>query len=237
MKLLENSTKELHTLTDINPQSSYIESEKNPKDPIEDAFNHLRSLLTFQTSLKKSSRHLSDIGDADQPSNPKSNQDFSPLSSHRKKSPEVIRNISNNSEKSIKERNKSARSKKRIEGVQNQTEVVSSVRYRGNWNAASEIGSLLNSSLHHHRKSETPASISQTTPSRSRSKDRKKKTKKNPKSPSRFDLSIKPKAKLRKSMPSNSKPKKPKAKPKEEVGYTSKCSFKRSKRPSTSPSR
>jgi len=52
MKLLESSTKELQTLTDINPQSSLSELETDTKDPIEDAFTHLRSLLTFQTALK-----------------------------------------------------------------------------------------------------------------------------------------------------------------------------------------
>lgn len=57
MKLLENSTKELQTLTDINPQSCLTELENDNKDPIEDAFNHLRSLLTFQTALKRSAAY------------------------------------------------------------------------------------------------------------------------------------------------------------------------------------
>ena len=52
MKLLENSTKELQTLTDINPQSWLNDLNNDTKDPIEDAFAHLRSLLTFQTTLK-----------------------------------------------------------------------------------------------------------------------------------------------------------------------------------------
>lgn len=52
MKLLENSTKELQTLTDINPQSWLNDLNNDNKDPIEDAFAHLRSLLTFQTTLK-----------------------------------------------------------------------------------------------------------------------------------------------------------------------------------------
>lgn len=54
MKLLENSIKEVQTLTDINPQSCLTEIENKSKDPIEDAFSYLRSLLTFQTALKKS---------------------------------------------------------------------------------------------------------------------------------------------------------------------------------------
>ena len=57
MKLLENSTKELQTLTDINPQSCLTEFENENKDPIEDAFAHLRSLLTFQTALKRSAAY------------------------------------------------------------------------------------------------------------------------------------------------------------------------------------
>jgi hypothetical protein len=57
MKLLENSTKELQTLTDVNPQSCLTEMENDNKDPIEDAFNHLRSLLTFQTALKRSAAY------------------------------------------------------------------------------------------------------------------------------------------------------------------------------------
>jgi hypothetical protein len=54
MKLLEQSTKELQTLTDINPQYCLLEISNDSKDPIEDAFAHLRSLLTFQTALKRS---------------------------------------------------------------------------------------------------------------------------------------------------------------------------------------
>jgi len=54
MKLLENSTKELQNLTDINPQSCLNEILNENKDPIEDAFSHLRSLLKFQTALKRS---------------------------------------------------------------------------------------------------------------------------------------------------------------------------------------
>lgn len=50
--LLEHSTRELQTLTDINPQSCLHELGNESKDPIEDAFIHLRSLLTFQTTLK-----------------------------------------------------------------------------------------------------------------------------------------------------------------------------------------
>ena len=59
MKLLESSTKDLHTLTDINPQSCLTDYTNDTKDPIEDAFAHLRSLLTFQTALKKSALNLS----------------------------------------------------------------------------------------------------------------------------------------------------------------------------------
>jgi len=42
-----------------------IEIETERKDPIEDAFNHLRSLLKFQTSLKKSANILIDTQGSD----------------------------------------------------------------------------------------------------------------------------------------------------------------------------
>lgn len=58
MKLLESSTKDLYTLTDINPQSWLTDLSNDSKDPIEDAFAHLRSLLTFQTAMKKSALSL-----------------------------------------------------------------------------------------------------------------------------------------------------------------------------------
>lgn len=92
MKLLENSTKELHTLTDINPQSSLNELESDPKDPIEDAFNHLRSLLTFQTALKKASKYCATVSSPpNQLHSPDSSQDFSSLYTHSPK-PSTVHN-------------------------------------------------------------------------------------------------------------------------------------------------
>ncbi|CAI2363339.1 unnamed protein product [Moneuplotes crassus] len=112
MKLLESSTKELHTLTDIDPKKSLSECDLNPKDPIEDAFNHLRSLLTFQTALKRSYEYKFNGKQSDLNSMHSfgSSQNFSNLYNPNTNYSENTQDHFNPSEKVLKERKKSEKS-------------------------------------------------------------------------------------------------------------------------------